>query len=179
MSIASLSDPQLKRALNIAAWTDVLAVAAPLNTTGIPSGIAGSVIPPNSSGLTTTNTNGTVTLTNTVDGSSYVHTTSITRYLLEEGKVNTYVNVFSKTASGGGTFYFNINPSQLGHVYPPTGVLPAGSFISIHIDISCTQTTPDSYIIQFSNNPLNPNITCIIGNTYTFMCFGGGVWARM
>jgi hypothetical protein len=179
MSIASLSDPQLKRALNIASWTDVLAVASPINTTGISSGIAGTPVPPNSSGLTTTYGNGVVTLSNTVDGTSYIDTASNTRYLLQDGKNNTYINVYSKTAAGGGTFYLNINPAQTGHVYPPSGSLPTGSFISIHIDISCTQTTADSYIIQYSNSAQSPNITCVIGNTYTFMCFQGGVWTRM
>jgi hypothetical protein len=179
MSIASLSDPQLKRALNIASWTDVLAISPNINTTGISSGIAGSVVPPNSSGLTTTNANGVITLTNTVDGTSYNNTAGNIRYLLQDGKANTYVNVYSKSAAGGNTFTFSINPGQAGHIYPPTGSLPVGYFISIHIDSSCGQTTPDSYIIQYSDNALVPNITCVIGNTYTFMCFQAGVWTRM
>lgn len=175
MSIASLSDPQLKRALNIASWTDVAGIA--VNTSGISTGIAGNVIPPNSSGLTTTFTGGATVLTNTVDGSSYNNTATITRYPLEEGKNNTYINVISKTAGAAGTFTFNINPTATGHLYPPgSGNLPVGSFISIHIDAGNTQTVSDTYTIQYG---VASSVTCTIGNTYTFMCFTSGFWTRM
>jgi hypothetical protein len=124
--------------------------------------------------LTTSIAAGVATLTNTT---SYYNDTGsggnpITQTLYP-AKLNQYINVYSRTASTPATFNFSIANNSV----------PVGSWVSIHIDAGCPAT--DTYVVQAgTNTSTSPpatgagNVTCIPGNTYTFMCFLPGVWTR-
>jgi len=170
MSISILSNPQIKRLLNIASISDNVGAGG---LTSINTSSSGSF--PNSSGLTTTVASGVATLTNTTAYFNDVLSGSNTRDLTQN--LNQYINIYSRSANAPTPATFNLNIGG-------NGTVPTGSFISIHIDGNVLAT--DVFVIQAGTtttsvpNAVGPgNITCSAGNTYTFICFQGGIWTKM